>query len=351
MGFAAAAIGSTGYLLWRLRAAQRERDEERLRKQEIAFQLVRHRNGLMHTEESSRNGTFGGFQPSAGDVFVATYPKCGTTWMTHIVHGLRSGGDMSFGEITEVVPWDIMATICGQDLDGARRVRLRAFKSHESFGTICKTAGATRATVGDAKYIYVIRDPKDAFLSFYHFLPAYVGLRSGDISMRLFCDAIFAGVSHSGTIWEHLLGWWKVREHENVLFIHFETMLRDLRGSVETVAAFLGVEADAALLEKVTAQSSYAFMSRPENKRHFDDHFVFSKVRDAMGIPKDVTFTMGKVRKGGGKSGGGRKAIPPYVQRRLNERWAEVVEAATGFATYDELREDTEALNAARRFA
>ena len=37
-----------------------------------------------------------------GDVFVCTYPKCGTTWMTQICHQLRTGGDEAFGEITEV---------------------------------------------------------------------------------------------------------------------------------------------------------------------------------------------------------------------------------------------------------
>ena len=32
------------------------------------------------------------FQPLPSDVFVATYPKCGTTWVQQIFHGLRSNG-------------------------------------------------------------------------------------------------------------------------------------------------------------------------------------------------------------------------------------------------------------------
>ena len=43
------------------------------------------------------------------DVFVVTYPKCGTTWVTQILHALRTAGSMDFGEITEVVPWVILA--------------------------------------------------------------------------------------------------------------------------------------------------------------------------------------------------------------------------------------------------
>lgn len=52
--------------------------------------------------------------------------------------------------------------------------------------------------VTSLRYIYVARDPLDAFVSFYHFLPAYMGIKAGEISVAEFADAIFAGVSVSG---------------------------------------------------------------------------------------------------------------------------------------------------------
>ena len=60
------------------------------------------RNAKMHGEESIRLGR--AFKPRSSDVFIVTYPKCGTTWVTQIAHCLRTRGDVSFGEITEVVP-------------------------------------------------------------------------------------------------------------------------------------------------------------------------------------------------------------------------------------------------------
>ena len=42
--------------------------------------------------------------------------------MTQIVHSLRTGGSLDFGEITEVVPWDILAHDCGQDLAAPQAV-------------------------------------------------------------------------------------------------------------------------------------------------------------------------------------------------------------------------------------
>lgn len=183
-----------------------------------------------------------------------------------------SNCDTNFGEITEVVPWDILAHDCGQDLQadqpgtgyiapldaqafayaGLSHVgAFRLFKSHETFGTIPK----------GGRYIYVARDPLDAFYSFYHFLPSYVGLCSDDIDQRYFCDAIFAGASHSGQIWNHMLGWWEQRHSPQVLFVFFEEMLADLGGTVRRVADFLQSPLTDAQLESVVELSSFTYMS------------------------------------------------------------------------------------------
>ena len=55
-----------------------------------------------------------------------------------------------------------------------------------------------------------MRDPEDAFVSFYHFLPAYMQL-DGDLTMEQFAEAVFGGLSHSGGIWDHFVGWWARR--------------------------------------------------------------------------------------------------------------------------------------------
>ena len=45
------------------------------------------------------------FQPRPSDVLLTTGPKCGTSWVQHILHGLRSGGNIDFDEIDTVVPF------------------------------------------------------------------------------------------------------------------------------------------------------------------------------------------------------------------------------------------------------
>jgi aryl sulfotransferase len=94
------------------------------------------------------------------------------------------------------------------------------FKSHERFSTVAK----------GGKYLYVARNPLDAFISFYHFLPSFMGLPAGAITVEEFADAIFAGVSVSGGIWAHFDGWFAQRHDPNVLFIFYESLKQDLRG-------------------------------------------------------------------------------------------------------------------------
>ena len=134
--------------------ARRELLRERERKEQLAVALLSTRNRLMHAEDSTRIGR--SFSPKSDDVFVVTYPKCGTTWVTQIVHSLR-GGTMDFDDINEVAPWDTMAHFCGQDVNAPQAWAPRLFKSHETREHVAK----------GGRYIYVARNPLDAFVSFH----------------------------------------------------------------------------------------------------------------------------------------------------------------------------------------
>jgi len=292
-----------------------------------ALELMGQRNKGMHSERSITAGR--GFGPRPTDVFVVTYPKCGTTWVTQICHQIRTGGHMDFEEIAEVCPWDILAYDCGQDLDADHVADPRVFKSHERAGDIAK----------GAKYIHVCRDPDDAFISFYRFLPAWAAIPPGSISVEEFAAAIFGGVSHSGGIWDFFTEWWERRADPNVLWVCYEDLRSNLREQICRIATFMEVPLDQALLDKVEEMSSFAYMQAHSGQ--FDEHLVFQKVRDQMGIPSDYVFgevAVSKVRTGGGVSGEGKR-LPEDVQAMLQRRWQTSVEAKIGFASYNDLRE------------
>jgi len=313
--------------LWRdLAIAKAEVKRETQRKNELACDLMSTRNKRMQSAQSIQIGRT--FKARPSDVFVVTYPKCGTTWMTQILHALRTRGSMDFGEITEVVPWDISAYDCGQDLDASQVASPRLFKSHEDADTVA--AGG--------RYVYVVRNPLDAFVSFHKFLPAFAGLRSDDISSEHFADAVFAdGAFNSGQIWPHFLGWWKRRHEANVQWVFFEDLIDDLPRSVRRLAQWLEIPCDDATLARVCEVSSFEFMSAPENAHHFDDHFVRRYALPRMGLPPDQKLAVSKVRSGGGKKGS-RAALSPAITASLHDKWRTEMEPETGCANYEELR-------------
>ena len=296
---------------------------------DAALRLMLHRNARMHGEASTRRGR--GFVPRASDVFVATYPKTGTTWCAQVCHQIRCarGGvdGTSFGEITEVVPWDVLAMACGQDLDAEHACAPRVFKSHEGAETIAS----------GGRYVVVVREPCDVFHSFYEFLPAYCGIERGVIDKGAFAEAVFAGASHSGGFAAHYVSWWKAleRDPENVIMFCFEDMKENLGDVVDAVSAFMGIELDADARALVLERSGFEYM---RNNTKFDDHFVREKVAKQMGM-EGTTFTVGKVRDGGGAVGDGSRELPPSVRDAISEKWRAEV-APNGFATYDDFRRE-----------
>ncbi|CAB4033294.1 sulfotransferase domain-containing [Paramuricea clavata] len=86
-------------------------------------QLLKQRLSSSETEQGRRHGL--SFKPRPDDVFVVTPPKCGTTWMQQILHQLRSGGDMSFDEISDVVPYIEMAYDIEINLDAEHHYQPR----------------------------------------------------------------------------------------------------------------------------------------------------------------------------------------------------------------------------------
>lgn len=254
------------------------------------------------------------YRPEPSDVFIAPFAKCGTTWMQQIVHGLRSGGDMSFGEITQVVPWIELAHDLGLAIPGDQPSP-RAFKSHLSWHDIPK----------GGRYIVVMRDPLDAARSLYRFLEDWF-FEPGSISVTEFA-CHFLNREDQDNYWTHAASWWGQRHRDEVLILAYEHMGRDLPGTVARVADFIGID-DPARIEIATRQASFDFMKAHSAK--FDDHLVRESRDAACGLPPGGAAT--KVHSG--EVGGEAELIGPAVRAAFDLRWSETMEAEHGLKDY-----------------
>ncbi len=110
------------------------------------------------------------------------------------------------------------------------------------------------------KIIVGMRNPKDMLVSLYYFyqmneaLGAFTG--SWDDFFELFKDQRLI----YGDYFDWCNSWWSLRREKNVLVIRYEDMIRDLKGSVETIDRFLGGMTDDSTISRIVEQTTFRNM-------------------------------------------------------------------------------------------
>jgi Sulfotransferase domain len=87
------------------------------------------------------------------------------------------------------------------------------------------------------KIIYTARNPKDLCVSYYHYFLLVHDAKGA--SFEDFCDLILDDKAPYGSIWQHMLAFWRRRNDPNVLFLKYEDMKRDLPTVIEKCVEFL----------------------------------------------------------------------------------------------------------------
>ena len=155
----------------------------------------------------------------------------------------------------------------------------------------------------EARYIAIIRDPKDIFVSNYFFLRDGVlgpAMPSVDTWYNLYLSDKFL-VGGSWAV--NTAGYWAQRRRPNVLVVSFKSMKRDLKRTVLDVADFLDIRVSDAVIEEVCRRSTFEYMKRNDEK------FRIGKV-----IPWQPEGAM--IRKGA--QGASSELLTPERQRELD---------------------------------
>jgi len=260
------------------------------------------------------------FVPRPSDVIIASYAKCGTTWLQQMVHSLRTGGDLDFDDISRVVPWIETAADLGIDLDAPQRGEPRVFKSHLSYDQVPP----------GARYIVSVRDPRDALVSAYRFFEGWF-FEPGSIDIEDLGRARFV---EGRAYYRHLVSWWPHRRDENVLLLAYEHMKEDGEATVRRVAEFIGVGDDEQRIIAASRESSFAQMDAHKNR--YDDLLMRERSEQVCGLPPGSDSS--KVR--AGRTGAHRLELSPRLVADLDVAWRETVTPEIGFATYEALLEE-----------
>lgn len=205
---------------------------------------------------------FGSYQPTKQDVLVCTYPKSGTNWMLQIAFQVAFRGQGEFENVHQYMPWPDAfmpvdakledATIADRSPFGLRIIKTHLWGEHLPY-------------TPEARYICILRDPKDVFVSSYFFVRD-VALGPLMPSVQTWYETFLSDAFFLGSWTDNLYHYWKLRHCPNVMVVTFEQMQADLMGIVRQTAAFLGVELTEAELQTVYEKSTFEYMKGVEHK-------------------------------------------------------------------------------------
>jgi len=112
------------------------------------------------------------------------------------------------------------------------------------------------------KMIYIVRNPKDLVISFYHFMQLYkIEDYQGDLAdfIGLFLD----GLVPFGPWWYNVAGYVaEARHNKNLLIVHYEQLQRNNLETLATLAKFLDVDMDEEKLKLVSDWCSFDKMKK-----------------------------------------------------------------------------------------
>jgi hypothetical protein len=232
-------------------------------------------------------------KPRPTDIYIATFPKSGTTWMQQIVFQLLTRGQGEYQHILQVAPFVeelVMSPRVEPFLDGLASPRI--LKTHLLHWALNPPP--------DSRIIFVTRDAADTVVSRYQHTCLVTG-------MRLDFDR-FVDQSVKEDAWsKHLASWWPHRNDKNVLHVRYAELVADREGCLRRIGAFLGVPVLDEDLPLLMEKTSFDYMKR--NDARFDPRLALYELNDP---------SAGFIHKGG--SGRGGAMMKPEHRAQLEAR-------------------------------
>lgn len=222
----------------------------------------------------------------SGDYFLASYPRSGNTWMRFLLANLLSEDDLEidFHNLHEYVPELGRNNDIINSLEG-----LRIIKTHRIYSEC------------PARAVYLIRDGRDVYVSYYHY-------RLPQLSPGTTFSDFLRREDHFPCLWkDHIISWQRCPD-DQILFIHYEDMIRDTAEELKKVVKFCGMQLDQHRINRAVMQSRFERMKKIDQEK---------------GRKYNLTGTKSFVRKG--KPGNWREWFSEADKEFFKERAGEML--------------------------
>ena len=190
------------------------------------------------------------------DIFIVGYPRNGTHWMQQTVTLILNNGELP-DIVKEKGLYAVSPHLEMEGKERAESLERPILKTHLPPQLIPKH--------DDAKYIVVLRNAKDACVSFFHlhkmFQHYFVAVR--DKTFHDYVPLWTQGELPYGSYFDFYLNWWNNQhDFKHILFVVYEDLKRNQEENILKIASFLGVNLDKDTVEKIKEKTSVDYMRK-----------------------------------------------------------------------------------------
>ncbi len=202
------------------------------------------------------------YQAQATDTFIATYPKCGTTWTQHIVWMLSHDGEpfpVGKNINLEVPHLEEVGSDFVKSLSEPRFI-----KTHFTYDLTPYNP--------NAKYIYVARNPFDCAVSLYYHTKGFIKhYNFAEGTFDDFFECFMNGEVDWGDYFDNLVSWVQHKNDINVLLLTYESMKNNPKMNIIAIAKFLGENylqkiENPEIIESILYHTSFTSMSKNQSR-------------------------------------------------------------------------------------
>ncbi|XP_071687429.1 cytosolic sulfotransferase 13-like [Rutidosis leptorrhynchoides] len=235
------------------------------------------------------------FQANPNDIYLATLPKSGTTWLKALTFAIVNrtkykNNSLLAHPLLISNPHDCLPHIENEVL--RTRPTYVDLSSPRLFATHIPYPLLPRSTIDyGCRIVYMCRNPKDVLISLFHFVNKLVEKYYGQLTIEEVFERFSKGITPCGPYWDHVKSYYEASlEHPTrILFLTYENMMNNTENNVKHLAEFLGYpftkdEQDNGVVQEIVKLCSF------ENLSEVNKH---GNVRD--GPEKNTFFRKGKV--------------------------------------------------------
>ncbi|GMJ01674.1 sulfotransferase 2A, ARABIDOPSIS THALIANA SULFOTRANSFERASE 2A [Hibiscus trionum] len=190
------------------------------------------------------------FQAFDSDVMVATFPKCGTTWLKALTFSTLYRSQFSRGgiehpllnstphQLVHFLEIDVYMNNPFPDLENICVYKPRLFGTHVPYASL-----PTSIKDSKCKIVYICRNPMDMFISLWLFSNKLRGENQESLSPDKAFDMLCRGICMFGPFFDHALEYWNASQEnpDKVLLLKYEDLKEDINSQLKRLAMFLGV--------------------------------------------------------------------------------------------------------------